>query len=199
MTATAGMSDPTTLTELLETLETSGDGPRLSLGEVVAVIGERGYGPLVLMLALIATLPTGAVPGVPSICGISIALVSAQLALGKRHPWVPRRLRELSIERQHYAQVADNVMPWTRRIDRLVRPRLHRLADGVAARVIGLACIGLGLCMIPLEIIPFAAAAPASAIVLMGMGLTGRDGAWVLAGLVPAALGIWLAVGLLPG
>lgn len=190
------MRDATTLTQLLETLETDSEGSRLSLGEVVEVIGDRGYGPLLLVLALIAALPTGAVPGVPSVCGISIALVSAQLAFGKHYPWLPRRLRQLSIERDRYARVADRIMPWTRRVDRLVRPRLHRLTHGVAARLIGVAGIVLGLCMVPLEIVPFAAAAPALGIALMGMGLTGKDGYWVLAGLLPAALGLWFVAGL---
>lgn len=190
------MSEATTLTALLQRLET-GEGTRLSMGDVLVAIGERGYGPLVLVLALIATLPTGAVPGVPSICGISIALVSAQLALGKRAPWLPKRLRALSIDRDRYTRVADRVMPWTRRLDRLVRPRLPWLTQGAAVRVIGLACIVLGLCMIPLEIIPFAAAAPATGIALMGFGLMGKDGFWVLAGLVPAALGFWFVARLI--
>jgi len=193
------MSQHNTLTDLLETLEADGDGQRLSLGEVLNVIGERGYGPLVLVLALIAALPTGAVPGIPSVCGISIALVSAQLVCGKRYPWLPRRLRRMSIERRHYARVADRITPWTRRLDRLVRPRLRLLTAGIATRVIGLACMALGLCMIPLEVLPFAAAAaaPATGIAMMAMGLTGRDGAWVLAGLVPAGLGLWFILKLL--
>ncbi|MES1924682.1 exopolysaccharide biosynthesis protein [Salinisphaera sp. T31B1] len=191
------MSDATTLTELLKTLESDGEGERLTLGEVLTVIGERGYGPLVLILALIAALPTGAVPGIPSVCGISIALVSAQLVFGKDYPWLPARLRRMSIDRQHYASVADRIMPWTRRLDRLVRPRMGWLTEGVATRVIGLSWVALGACMIPLELLPFAAAAPASAIAMMGLGLTGKDGYWVIAGLVPAAVGVWFVVKLI--
>lgn len=186
------MSEATTLTALLESLDATpggaGDGDRLSIGEILTVIGERGYGPLVLMLALIAALPTGAVPGIPSVCGISIALVSTQLVFGKKYPWLPNRLRRLAIQRERYRQVSRRLEPWTRRLDRLVRPRLHGLIEGVATRLIGVACVVLGVCMVPLEIIPFAAAAPALAIALMGLGLTGRDGCWVLAGAVPAAL-----------
>jgi len=186
------MGEATTLTALLESLDSSsgdtGASDRLSIGEILTVIGERGYGPLVLMLALIAALPTGAVPGIPSVCGLSIALVSTQLVVGKDYPWLPARLRRLSIERHRYKQVSRRLTPWTRRIDRLVRPRLSVLVEGVSTRLIGLACVVLGVCMVPLEIIPFAAAAPAFAIVLMGLGLTGRDGFWVLAGLVPAGL-----------
>ena len=190
------MGQQPTLTGLLESLDSSADAKaesnsaadRLSIGEVLQVTGERGYGPLVLILALIAALPTGAVPGIPSVCGISIALVSTQLIFGKAHPWLPKRLRQLSIERHRYRQVSRRLTPWTRRIDRLVRPRLTVLVQGAGTRLIGLACVVLGLCMVPLEIIPFAAAAPAFAIAFMGLGLTGRDGFWVLAGLVPAGL-----------
>lgn len=191
------MSQPTTLTELLETLETSGEGERLTMGEVLSVVGERGFGPLVMILALIAALPTGAVPGVPSICGISIALVSAQLVFGKHYPWLPARLTRVSIDRKRYAQVADRITPWTQRVDRLVRPRLALFTHDVAARVIGLVCVALGLCMIPLEILPFAAAAPAAGIACMGMGLAGKDGFWVLLGLLPAGLGVYFVADLI--
>lgn len=184
------MGEPTTLTALLESLDTTAtdaDGnDRLSIDEVLTVVGERGYGPLALILALIATLPTGAVPGVPSVCGVSIALISTQLLFGKSYPWLPARLRHVSIGRNGYKKASRRLTPWTRRIDRLVRPRLHGLVGGLAARLIGLAWVVLGLCMVPLEIIPFAAAAPALAITLMALGLTGRDGLWVLAGLIPA-------------
>lgn len=185
-----------TLTTLLEILESSGEDERLTLGEVLATIGERGYAPLTLILSLIAILPTGAVPGVPSVCGLSIALISTQLVFGKRFPWLPRRMRRLSIRRTRYVRVAERIRPWTRRIDRLVKPRLHRLVDGVASRFIGLLFVVLALCMPPLEILPFAAAAPASGIALISLGLAGYDGLWVLLGLLPAAFGGWLIYGL---
>lgn len=198
-TTKARMSEATTLTALFESLDAVGEGERLSIGEVLSVIGARGYGPLVLVLALIAALPTGAVPGIPTICGVCIALVSAQLVFGKAVPWLPKRLKRLSIERSRYKQVSYRIKPWTRRIDQLVRPRLTALTEGAATRLIGVAGVALGLCMIPLEVIPFAAAAPAMAIALTGLGLTGRDGVWVLAGLVPAGLAVWLIIGLLGG
>ncbi|HET7313825.1 exopolysaccharide biosynthesis protein [Salinisphaera sp.] len=185
-----------TLTTLLEILESSGTSERLTLGEVLATIGERGYAPLTLILALIAILPTGAVPGVPTVCGASIALVSIQLVFGKRCPWLPKKLRALSIRRTRYTRVAERVRPWTRRIDRLVKPRLPWLVEGAAARVLGLLFVVLALCMPPLEILPFAAAAPGGGIALISLGLAGRDGLWVLFGLIPAALGGWLIYGL---
>jgi len=186
-----------TLTALLEQLEDSGEGSKLSMNNVMDAIGERGYAPLTLILALIAALPTGAVPGVPTVCGVSIALVSIQLVFGKRYPWLPAKLRHASIQRERYAKVAERIKPWTRRLDRMVKPRLGMLVEGWAVRAIGLLFVGLAVCMPPLEILPFAAAAPAGAIALISLGLAGRDGLWVLLGLVPAGLGAWLLYGLL--
>lgn len=184
--------DGTTLTELLEQLDRSNDRPELSVNDVMYAIGERGYAPLTLILALIAMLPTGAVPGVPSVCGVSIAMVSVQLVFGKRYPWLPARLRRLSISHARYTKTAERIKPWTRRLDRLVKPRLDVLVEGGASRLIGVLFVVLAICMPPLEILPFAAAAPAGAIALISLGLAGRDGLWVLLGLVPATLGGWL-------
>lgn len=189
--------DGITLTALLDQLDRANDRAELSVDDVMYAIGERGYAPLTLILALIAMLPTGAVPGVPTVCGVSIALVSLQLACGKRYPWLPARLRRVSISHARYTKTAERIKPWARRLDRLVRPRLDALVEGGAARVIGLLFVLLALCMPPLEILPFAAAAPAGAIALISLGLAGRDGLWVLLGLLPAALGGWLIYGLL--
>lgn len=193
-----GMSETITLTSVLDKLEHDTGGERLAMTEVLHVIGNRGYGPLLLIVALLAILPTGIIPGLPSVCGLSIALIASQLAIGKRSPWLPRRLRRLSIERDRFTQVAARVRPFTRRLDRFVRPRLTVLTEGVATRVIALTCIVLGLTMIPLELIPFGAAAPGGAIALMALGLSGRDGLWVLLGIVPAAAGAWLVYTLIP-
>lgn len=195
--ANPGRDDGITLTTLLDQLDRSNNRAELSVDDVMYAIGERGYAPLTLILALIAMLPTGAVPGVPTVCGVSIALVSVQLVFGKRYPWLPARLRRVSISHERYTKTADRIKPWARRLDRLVKPRLDTLVEGGAARAIGLLFVVLALCMPPLEILPFAAAAPAGAIALISLGLAGRDGLWVLLGLLPAALGGWLIYGLL--
>lgn len=185
------------LTALIEQLEHSGESGRLSIDNVMNAIGARGYAPLTLILALIAILPTGAVPGVPTVCGVCILLISSQLAVGKRYPWLPARLRRLAIDRARYARVAEHIKPWSRRLDRLVKPRLEVLVEGWSVRVIGLLFMLLAACMPPLELLPFAAAAPGGAIALISLGLAGRDGLWVLLGLLPAALGAWLVLGIL--
>ena len=189
-----------TLTDLLDDLEKAGEGEELSIAEVLEAIGERGYAPLTLILSLLAAIPlTGAVPGIPTVCGISIALVSIQMVFGKRYPWLPKRLTRMSIPRKRYSRVAEKLKPWTRRLDRLVKPRLQSLVGPVAIRLIGLFFVLMAACMPPLEILPFAAATPASAIAFISLGLAGRDGLWVLLGFIPAGVGAWLVAAMLTG
>lgn len=47
---------------------------KTSLGEVIERFDDRG-GPLLLAPALVALLPTGATPGVPTICGITMFFI----------------------------------------------------------------------------------------------------------------------------
>ncbi|MFE8073142.1 exopolysaccharide biosynthesis protein [Marinobacteraceae bacterium S3BR75-40.1] len=93
------MNGGTTLTEVLDTIDQRIDGGSMSMGEMLNLFRYKGYGPLLLVPTVIVVLPTGAIPGVPTACGLIIALVALQIVLGKPSPWIPRRLREVSISR----------------------------------------------------------------------------------------------------
>ncbi|MBR9790503.1 MAG: exopolysaccharide biosynthesis protein [Gammaproteobacteria bacterium] len=66
----------------------------VSVGDVVNKFESRGFGPFLLLPALIALLPTGAIPGVPSICGVTLCIICLQMAFGDEHPLVTRRPEE---------------------------------------------------------------------------------------------------------
>lgn len=178
------MPEQLKLTDIIETLDRQVDGDTISLQDIVETFNSRGFGPVVALPGLIALLPTGAVPGVPSLCGIFIALIAIQLVMGRKSPWLPRRLRERGIEHDRWHRLIQRVRPWTQRIDRLLKPRLQWLTGRTAQRLLALLMVCLGLVMIPLELLPFAAALPALAIVVMALGLTAGDGLMMLIGLV---------------
>ena len=69
----------------------------VSVGDVVNKFESRGFGPLLLLPALIALLPTGAIPGVPSICGVTLCIICLQMAFGDEHPWLPAVLKNRSL------------------------------------------------------------------------------------------------------
>lgn len=181
------MSDSANLTGVLDELQTGIDGDRITLGMMLASLENRGFGALLLGPALIALLPTGAVPGVPTTCAVTILFVAGQLVAGKSYPWLPSWLRRRYIRRDSFERAYRYAAPVTRRVDRLVYPRVALLTRRPAPRLLALLCMMLALVMMPLEIVPFAAALPASAITLIGLGLSASDGLLVVFGLVMGA------------
>ena len=123
----------------------------------------------------------------PSLCAIFIALIAVQQLFGRQSPWLPRKLRERGISHDKLHRSVERVRPWTRRIDRLLAQRLDILLQPVARRFIAVLVIALALAMIPLELLPFAAAMPALAITVIGLGMTADDGLLLLIGVLLAA------------
>ncbi|MEQ8799215.1 MAG: exopolysaccharide biosynthesis protein [Salinisphaeraceae bacterium] len=173
------MSHRDDLTGLLSRMRDNFDGDHFTIQEMIEAIEDRGFGPLLLAPALFVMPPIGVIPGVPTLMALVIVLLAGQLALGKRHPWLPRRLREITIERRKFDLAYEKIAPVTRRIDRFLHPRLRSLTRPPAPRLIAVACLLLALCMIPLELVPFAAVVPAAAIALLALALSVRDG-WLI-------------------
>lgn len=178
------MESRISLTQLLETLDDANDGKTICLQDIVETFRSRGFGPLITLPALLAFLPTGGVPGVPTLCAVFIVLMAVQQVLGRQSPWLPRKLRERGISHDKLHRTVKRVRPWTQRIDRLLAQRLEILLQPVARRLIAVLVIVLALGMIPLELLPFAAAMPALAITVIGLGMTADDGLLLLIGLL---------------
>ena len=64
------MSDALNLTDVLNKIHKSEDGDKIKVEQILDTFKHRGYGPLLLVPALISILPTGAIPGVPAITKI---------------------------------------------------------------------------------------------------------------------------------
>lgn len=191
------MAEATNLTGVLEQLDKKADGEKLTVGDMMHAFGGRGFGPLILAAALIEILPTGAIPGVPTLVAIVVVLFSVQLVLGRPCPWLPKKLQRKGFDRETFDRARNKAKPVTERIDRVLKPRLHPLITPFAARVVGGVCILMAITMPPLEFVPFMSSVPAAAIALLAVGLTARDGLVVLLGLIAAVGGAVAAVYLL--
>jgi hypothetical protein len=134
-------------------------------------------------------LPTGGIPGVPSVCGVLIFLIAIQGLMGKSSPWVPKRLRRLAVKQQALTAMTERAMPVAQRLDRWFRPRLVVLTRAPVSQVVALICAVSGLAMIPLELVPFASGIPALAVTLVAIGMSTRDGAMVVLAALAIAAG----------
>lgn len=174
------------LTEILSDIQEDIDGDEIRLGEIVSRFEGRGFGPLLLAPALIAILPTGAIPGVPTICATFILLISGQILFGKSHPWLPSRIRRFSVSKSKFQRGFQKVKPWTERFDRLLKRRLECLTRDTGTRIVAFIAMILATLMIPLELIPLACAVPGISIACFAIGLSAQDGLFTLLALIVA-------------
>jgi hypothetical protein len=160
--------------------EAAPDG-RISVGDLMDAIGERSFGPLLLVPSLIAVSPVGAIPGLPAITSAVIVLVAAQILLRHEHFWIPGWLSRRSIDAHKMERGLEKFRPVTRFIDHLLRPRLPWLTAGPFFYAIALMCLLIGLVTPVLELVPLGGIPPNAAIVAFSLAITARDGLWALA------------------
>lgn len=181
------MPEEMNLTAVLDHMDDKVQGDKATLGAIVDAFGGRGYGPLLLAVAMVEILPSGAIPGVPTIVAIVVILFASQLVFGREVPWLPNKLRERGFSEEKFIKARDKVRPWTQKVDKAIKPRLHAVATPLAARIVGAVCVLIALPMPALEVVPFASSAPSVAIALFGLGLSARDGLLILLGFIVAA------------
>jgi len=190
-----GEDAPKRLADLLDDLDAQIDGDdSIGVSDVLEAFGSRAFGPLLAIPALLALSPIGALPGAPIVFATLISLIAAQHLLGAGRLWLPKFVRERSIPKEKWEAAEKKLLPWAKRIDRVIRPRLEWIVQGPMDRVIAAASIVLALSMIPLGLIPFAVMAPAAALLAMGLALTARDGALAIVGFGFAAGTGWLVM-----
>ncbi len=155
-------------------------GSRVSIKQMLVVLNNRGFGALLLIPCIIELLPTGAIPGVPSICATLIILLSLQILLGRRHPWVPRKIRDKEFDYKKLKRGLNKSRPFVKWIDRQTRQRWKFLASHPAERLASLSIISLALTIYPLELVPFASSIPSFIIALFAIGFLTKDGVLLL-------------------
>lgn len=170
-----------TFSEVLEDLG-HGDDPKLSLHEVVDRFGERGFGALILALALVALIPWP--PGGKALFAIAIILFAVQLTMLRHEVWLPGWAGRASVSRSFYRGASSKILGLVGQFEKLSKPRLLFLTGHVADILIGVVCVVMALMMGTSA--PLIDALPDLALMLFGLGLMARDGivligAWAMA------------------
>ena len=171
-----------TLTHLLDQLETAGNGDAVSVQDILDATGDRSITPVVLAISLILVSPLSGIPGLPTLSAIVILLVMGQAVLRREYLWLPRVLRNRRVKRSRYAKA----IAWMRKpaawIDRHSQPRLRILTVGPLRWLTLTVCICVPMVWPFLELLPFVTSFGAGALALMTFGLFTRDGLYVVLG-----------------
>jgi len=197
---TESPSEPSSLEELLDRLdEAAEDRLRVTLGMILATVGDRSFGPLLLLAGLVTLAPVvGDIPGMPTTMGLLVLLTAVQLLAGREHLWLPGWLLDRSVARAKLDKATDWLRRPARFIDRLMRPRLTVLVRGPGKYLIVLVCVVVAAAMPPMELVPFSANGAGAALTAFGLALIARDGLVALLALLVAGATFWLVVGALP-
>ncbi|MBM6583310.1 exopolysaccharide biosynthesis protein [Microvirga sp. BT689] len=167
-------------------------GERLTVREIMAVLQDRAFSLLVVLLGLPNCLPMP--PPIPLVCGLLLALVAIQIVFGREVPWLPRQLMNRSVARTDVERAVGRAVPAFRRLERISRPRMTFLDTPFAMRLMGavILILSVGLLFAP----PFVGQIPLGlAVCLVGLGLVERDGLVVVGGLVVGSIGLTLSLG----
>lgn len=176
------MSDPRSLTELLERLRPRSREGSVRFDELLSEIGENSFAPVILVPALLLVSPLSAIPGMPTLAALIIITVAAQWVVGRHHLWLPRFVTQRSLDAARLAQGLTYLERPAAWIDRKSRDRLQLLVTPPLSLVAKLCVIVIPLSWPILELLPMVTSVGASAVALFVFGLMVRDGIFVVAG-----------------
>jgi hypothetical protein len=168
-------AEPTEPATFADGSSTRGRRGDLTVGELVDLASEAGFGFVIGILALIA------IPffGLSTPFGLAIALIGSQLMLGRPRPWLPARARRRTLSMAMLDRVAGLLERRTRWLARSTRRRWEPV---IMPRLIGLGVVLLALGLaLPLPI-PGSNLVFLAPLIIYAIGLLERDGLWIAIG-----------------
>lgn len=177
----------------------------LTLGDILAETSERGFSLVIFLLVLPFLLPMP--PGLTGPLGSGCLLLAVQMALGRRSPWLPKKVASFKFPHWFVLRLLQNLKRVTRILEKIARPRLVKLAQSRSIWRLNGICIAW-LTLLLISPIPFTNPIPTVGILLLAVATLEADGllmciSYVLTILITMFFGfigyaIWQAPSLLP-
>lgn len=173
--------------ELLAAVLAAQEADKVAIGDLVNALRNRAFGILFLIFGIPNCIPMP--PGIPVVCGIILALIGLQMAMGRQELWLPETIARRTFSRSMLEAIVTRSRPWIERFEGWSSPRYEQFAGPTARRVVGATVVLLGLIL--LLPIPFLGNLPPGfAVCIFGLGLVERDGLVILAGFGATLLGL---------
>lgn len=158
-----------------------GESERVTIADILDALDARAFGLATLIFSIPSIMPMP--PGVPTVVGVALFIVSMQMVIGRHELWLPGFLSKRSFSRPALVKAFEKIAPRLEAIEKIARPRWLALTGKVATVLIGLVVLFMAIILI-LPLPPGGNFPPALACAVLGMGLVERDGVIVLFGLI---------------
>jgi hypothetical protein len=145
----------------------------LTLADILAETSERGFSLVIGLLVLPFLFPLP--PGLTWFLGGGSLLLAAQMALGRRRPWLPKKIALFQFPQKFTQQLLKNIQKVTGVLEKIACPRLPKIARNRRFWQLN------GVCMVWLSIllllpIPFTNPIPTIGILLFVVATLEGDG-----------------------
>ena len=162
------------------------DEERISVEEIADAFGSRAFGALLFAFSVPNLIPLP--PGSSTVLGMPLVFLAPQVAIGMRHPWIPKFLARRTIERAKLRNAFAKILPRVAKVEKLLKPRLGFMFGEIGDRVIGL--VSFLLAVVLILPIPLGNMLPAASVAALSLGLATRDGAVAVIGFLLAATSV---------
>jgi hypothetical protein len=174
------MSERLPASVLLKDLLNDATADQVTLGWLIARLGDRSFGIVMLLLALL-----GLVPGASPFVAVLLAVPAVQMILARPGPVFPRRVVSRNFRTQQLARVFRLTVPVLSRVEKFIHPRWPTPFE-TTKRIIGAVVLLLGgLLLAP---VPLSNIAPSLVIILIALAYLEGDGVLLCVALVVSAL-----------
>jgi len=180
---------------LVDRLRDVAQEDKLVVGDLVSAIGRRCMIPFLLVPAFLTASPLSGIPGLSTVAGLVIALVSIRLILQYQGMALPGWIERRNVSGHRLRQMIDKTAPVVRWIDRHAHRRWRWLFRRPFIWVPETLCLLSGLMMPVLELVPFTSSVVASGVFLLALAMLVRDGLLFLIALLPYAGMIAITIG----
>lgn len=184
--------------QMLDRFEQVAEGKeKISLDDLMGAVGRRSFGPLLLLAGMVLSAPgISDIPGVPTILGLFLLLVSVQILIGRKEFWLPRWLLRRTVTSKRLKKMTGS--KWIRKpagaVDWFTVERLKFLAGPAMQGVIAGVTTMLALISPITELVPLSSMGVGAAVIAFGISLVARDGLMALTGLVISGVTVTLAL-----
>jgi hypothetical protein len=182
--------------EILRGLLDNNEDKSFTVQKILGTLGTSSFGTSLMAFSIPEVLPIP-VPGVSAIVVIPTAIISAQMAMGKKEIRLPKWLLKRSVPRKPLAAAIRSILPVLERLERAVKPRWKWMTSAAAKRFLGAFILFLaGLMALP---VPGTNMPLAIAVFVIALGLVERDGAMITAGILIGLASVALLGGIFAG
>ncbi len=167
-------------TQIIEEVVNKSLSDKIQIRDLMHAMQSTGFGLAMIFFAFGSLIPLP--PPIPSIIAIPLLFLAVQMMLGYKAPKLPPIIANIKFKRSILELIVRKSSPHIDKVEKILKPRWQFMIYPLAERIIGaMVFVFAFFVTIP---IPFSNFLPGLAILITSFGLIGKDGIFVIIGLI---------------